>query len=72
MKVSRKIIIRCFCNEEHLNFIVSLTYDYRKLLSHRKVIVRFSCNQAPGAPIDDLTFAFCAPFIWPVPNYTVW
>jgi len=25
-----------------------LTYDYRKLLSHRKIIVRFSCNQAPG------------------------
>jgi len=24
-----------------------LTYDYRKLLSHRKIIVRFSCNQAP-------------------------
>ena len=32
---------------EHLNFITSLTYDYRKLLSHRKIIVRFSCNQAP-------------------------
>ena len=28
-------------------FIASLTYDYRKLLSHRKIIVRFSCNQAP-------------------------
>ena len=34
---------------QHLNFIASLTYDYRKLLSHRKIIVRFSCNQAPVA-----------------------
>ena len=25
-----------------------MTYDYRKLLSHRKIIVRFSCNQAHG------------------------
>ena len=32
-----------------MNFIASLTYDYRKLLSHRKTIVRFSCNQAHGS-----------------------
>ena len=36
-----------FCNQQHLNIIASLTYDYRKLLSHHKIIVRFSCNQAP-------------------------
>jgi len=35
----------------HLNFIASLTYDYRKSLSHRKIIVRFSCNQAPGVEV---------------------
>jgi len=28
--------------------ILRLSYDYRKLLSHRKIIVRFSCNQASG------------------------
>jgi len=30
-----------------LSYDVIITYDYRKLLSHRKIIVRFSCNQAP-------------------------
>jgi len=29
-----------------------LTYDYRKLLSHRKIIVRFSCNQAPDTEVN--------------------
>jgi len=27
LKIYRKIIIRCFCNWQHYNFIVSLTYD---------------------------------------------
>ena len=39
------LILRCFCNQQHLNIIASLTYDYRKLLSHRKIILRFFCNQ---------------------------
>jgi len=30
-----------------LSYDVIITYDNRKLLSHRKIIVRFSCNQAP-------------------------
>ena len=31
-----------------LSYDVIITYDNRKLLSHRKIIVRFSCNQAPA------------------------
>ena len=31
-----------------LSYDVIITYDNRKLLSHRKIIVRFSRNQAPG------------------------
>jgi len=55
MKVSRKIVT------------YSLTYDYRKLLSHRKIIVRFSCNQAPS--LQSLDFLLLLSSIDYMPYY---
>ena len=43
LRKGRSAVIRLYWG-----LITRKSYDYRKLLSHRKIIVRFSCNQAPG------------------------